>query len=347
MKKLATLGASVICFTVSIDAQSQISAAQKEALNEIRDFARSLCTSVGASGRASEWRASAEGRAQVTGVVKRFADLGFKGATEISDKKWEGVLQADLASVLTGDAQCRLKVFEKLEAKLLSSATSPPDGPKSTACNVLAQDQVCMGMSRGSFKANPQRSAAEWETEGQYLTTTMEYHAHGLKGRAWFYFSNERLVQIIFESTARSWSSDLHQNIFAGATASLKPNWKSEKESSGGDSTQVSNFCASLTNFQRSFNDKYGPPTRKPTIERTSIQGLMQGSNDYCKGDKCEIHESDKTVQKSTYSVSPGVLVELSSIATQAAWNRYIGYDRKLDMRTRNECTLSFKYMLS
>jgi hypothetical protein len=126
MKKLVSLALVLLIGS----AHAQISPQQKEALKEIRDFARELCTSVGAVGKTSEWKASAEAKAQVAGVVKKVADLGFKAAAEIGEKKFEGVLQSDLASVLSRDSDCRYKVFEKLEAKLLSSASeSTPELP--------------------------------------------------------------------------------------------------------------------------------------------------------------------------------------------------------------------------
>lgn len=328
----------------SMPALAQITQEQRAALQEIREFAKDLCNSVGVTGRASEWRVSAEGRAQVANVVKRFADLGFKGATEISDKKWEGVLQSDLASVLTIDSNCRLRVFEKLEAKLLSSAGAKRDA-SSAVCNFLSRDGICLGMSRAEFKSNPARSLSDWESEGQYLVTTLDYNAHGLDGNAWFYFLSEKLVRVIFQSSIKSWSRSLQRNIFAGATASsLKPKWTTEKEDGGGDDSQVIRLCDSLAEFRRNFNDKFGPPIRKPTREQTSLYNLMRTSSDYCKGDKCEIDESDKDVNKLLYTLGSGAIVEVSSIHTRASWNRYIGYDSALDMRTRNECTLSFKY---
>lgn len=92
MKKLVSLALVLLIGS----AHAQISPQQKEALKEIRDFARELCTSVGAVGKTSEWKASAEAKAQVAGVVKKVADLGFKAAAEIGEKKFEGVLQSDL-----------------------------------------------------------------------------------------------------------------------------------------------------------------------------------------------------------------------------------------------------------
>jgi hypothetical protein len=63
-----------------------------------------------------------KGKAQVSNVVKQLADLGAEGATEIKGNDFEGVLPKDLAPLITAESTCRLKVFKKLENKLLQVA---------------------------------------------------------------------------------------------------------------------------------------------------------------------------------------------------------------------------------
>ena len=96
-------------------------------------------------------------KAEVEGLLKRLADLGFSGGGSAEKSAYEGLQQSDLAGALQNNAQCKLQVFQVLQEKLIpsmsdkrsnipqtplavtlvSSATQPLDGYHFTESPVL------------------------------------------------------------------------------------------------------------------------------------------------------------------------------------------------------------------
>ncbi len=116
-------------YAFSTSAQVDLETNQK-ALNMIRDFATNLCDSIRAQGHTQNVDLSGKAKAELKGVVKKVADLGIEGAAKYQSSDYEGVLQADLAKLLSNQANCKLEVWRDLKDKLISSSVvSPSKGP--------------------------------------------------------------------------------------------------------------------------------------------------------------------------------------------------------------------------
>lgn len=92
---------------------------QAKALTIISDFAEKLCTPLQASGSRTDIELSVEAKAELLGVVKKIADLGFGAATKYKNATYEGLLQADLSKHLRDREACKQKVWDDLKDRLL------------------------------------------------------------------------------------------------------------------------------------------------------------------------------------------------------------------------------------
>lgn len=111
-------------------ASAQSLQTQTAALKQIKTFADELCTTVGTSGKAVEWKASAGAAAGLKGLAKFLAELGFNISAGVDSKTTEGVLQSDLARLLEAKGTCELRVFLELRSVMLGPPTPPAPLPK-------------------------------------------------------------------------------------------------------------------------------------------------------------------------------------------------------------------------
>jgi hypothetical protein len=81
---------------------------------------------VSTSGQADSSEVNGNVTAQLRGLASKLADLGVSGTGRISSEQYQNVLRSDLAATLKDNAACKLKVFETLQTKFLSSESSPP-----------------------------------------------------------------------------------------------------------------------------------------------------------------------------------------------------------------------------
>lgn len=103
---------------------------QQKALSIIADFASKLCQDIPLSHEKSSLDLSASAKAELKGIAKKVADLGFDGATKYSNTKEQGLLQQELAKALADSRTCRMKVWDDLKEKLLASRAASVPGPK-------------------------------------------------------------------------------------------------------------------------------------------------------------------------------------------------------------------------
>jgi hypothetical protein len=101
-----------------------------QALQEITDTADRLCGNVATSGQTNAASGAAEVKAELNGLAKRLADLGVSASGSTSSSTYEGVIQQELPTALRDVRECKLKVFQTLQEKLLPDAQSTP-GPHS------------------------------------------------------------------------------------------------------------------------------------------------------------------------------------------------------------------------
>jgi len=127
-------------FTETIYAQGTLES-QTKALNVIEAFANKLCASdsVRPSGITQKVELSGNAKAELAGVIKKIIDLGIKTAAKYQGSSYEGVLQADLAKLLTDRTNCKLQVFNSLKDKLIPNPSSSSDKTKSKQ---MAADQL-------------------------------------------------------------------------------------------------------------------------------------------------------------------------------------------------------------
>jgi len=93
--------------------------AQTKALELITGTADKICNIVKLAGHYQSLKVTGDVKAQLSGLIKQLADLGISGAADLNTDEYEGVLRADLAATVQHNADCKLRVFEKLETKMI------------------------------------------------------------------------------------------------------------------------------------------------------------------------------------------------------------------------------------
>lgn len=93
---------------------------EKKALDIIAEFAEKLCSKIPIVGSSQSRDMNANFKAELKGVVKKIADLGFKAAAQYSDSKYEGLLQSDLTAAIKSNTDCRLQIWHDLKDKLIA-----------------------------------------------------------------------------------------------------------------------------------------------------------------------------------------------------------------------------------
>lgn len=124
---------------------------QQKALEVISDFASKLCQDVSLSRETSSLELSASAKAELKGVAKKIADLGFDAAAKYANTKEQGLLQQDMAKALADSRSCRMKVWDDLKGKLLVPVSAPartpttktekPAAPK-VSPDVIVEDRI-------------------------------------------------------------------------------------------------------------------------------------------------------------------------------------------------------------
>jgi hypothetical protein len=101
----------------------------QQALDLITNTADKICNVVSTRGEAESSAAKGEIKAQLGGLAAKLADVGVSGSGSITSDQYQNVLRQDLGAALQNNATCKLKVFDTLQAKLLSLATPPQIHP--------------------------------------------------------------------------------------------------------------------------------------------------------------------------------------------------------------------------
>ncbi len=104
----------LLTIPVQTQAEADIKVA-KEALDVIRDFANDYCDRIPLEGSASDVELSGIAQAELSGLLKKLADIGIEGGGEYKLSEYKGVLRSDLVEALKDNQNCRLKVWEHLK----------------------------------------------------------------------------------------------------------------------------------------------------------------------------------------------------------------------------------------
>lgn len=120
MKIMGLAGLVAFAILLPDNSNAMDANAQAKALMTISDFAERICNTISHEGSSTSVELSGKGKAQLSEVVKRLADLGFDGSGKYSSTEYKNVLQSDLAKALKDNATCKEHVFELLNDKMVS-----------------------------------------------------------------------------------------------------------------------------------------------------------------------------------------------------------------------------------
>jgi len=101
------------------NARAQSLEAQTKALDLITTTADRICNIVRLAGTSQSLKVTGDVKAQLSGLIKQLADIGITGAADFSTDQYEGVLRADLAATVERNAECKFKIFDKLQEKMI------------------------------------------------------------------------------------------------------------------------------------------------------------------------------------------------------------------------------------
>jgi hypothetical protein len=93
---------------------------QQQALKDIREFADGICTRIPLISTTAKVEFNGQAKAELTGVVKKLANLGVEGAGNYKSEASQNVLQADLAATVKHGDDCRQRIAEKLIDKMIA-----------------------------------------------------------------------------------------------------------------------------------------------------------------------------------------------------------------------------------
>ena len=88
-------------------------------LTAIADTADRICGIVSTQGEEGSNKIQGDIHAELNGLARRLATLGGSGSVDISSSKYQGLLQQDLPTALKDSRECKLKVFQQLQATIL------------------------------------------------------------------------------------------------------------------------------------------------------------------------------------------------------------------------------------
>src|SRR5262245_61424902 len=111
--------AAVATFVTSAAYSQSSLDAQTQALALITKTADEVCGIVKMAGNSSDLNVKGDIQAKLSGLIKQLADVGISGAANYDARQFEGLIQADLASTFQRTAECKFKVFDTLQAKMI------------------------------------------------------------------------------------------------------------------------------------------------------------------------------------------------------------------------------------
>lgn len=109
----------LLAVVAGAQAQSQSLEAQTQALGLITKTADEICSIVSHAGNYQGIKVKGEVKAQLSGLIKKMADVGVSGAADFTADQYENVIQSELSSTIQHNADCKLKVFDRLQEKMI------------------------------------------------------------------------------------------------------------------------------------------------------------------------------------------------------------------------------------
>lgn len=127
-------GSFAIIILASLLVLAHVTMARANALDDelkaITDTADRICGIVATSGDYQSVKAQGDVNAQIDGLLKKLASLGISGDVSLNTEDYKGVLRSDLPTALKNVIECKLKVFDTLQKKILPdlSGSGQPHG---------------------------------------------------------------------------------------------------------------------------------------------------------------------------------------------------------------------------
>jgi hypothetical protein len=175
--KIAPIVVALMCVFTS----GPIHAETSEVLKEISETADRLCGYVAQSGHSSTLQLSGDVKAELSGLAKKLADLGVSGTGDINSAEYEGVVQQELTGALKDVRECKLKVFDTLQKKLVADTTQQaardPDG--------IYQARIMVGKAFGARRLPTDATTFEFVeiTNCAQFNTSSPFYFHDIKLR--------------------------------------------------------------------------------------------------------------------------------------------------------------------
>lgn len=202
-------------------AYSQSSGGRTEALKDIADFADRICTKIPMDMSKSEYTLSAEGKIELSKLIKKLADAGIQGAGSYKGQERFGLLDNDVAAAIKGADDCRLKVMDKLIDKFFPNQTPPPAAKNSPHEAVLRElrrvddierDEPAGGVSVETIRIRSWQLPQEWPGPNLIVIVqegSAEEHMNGKIGLM-------RSISFCQDSTSPCQILDLRSRPFTG-----------------------------------------------------------------------------------------------------------------------------------
>jgi hypothetical protein len=107
------------------------------ALTAIADTADRICGIVATQGEVGSSKVEGQIHAELNGLARRLATIGGSGSADITSSGYQGLLQQDLPATLKDIRDCKLHVFEKLQATLLPGTAQGASSHGTPSPNLL------------------------------------------------------------------------------------------------------------------------------------------------------------------------------------------------------------------
>ena len=129
-----------------------------EKLNAISEYAEKICNSLPLSGEKKGLELNGEAKAELEGLLGKLAGISVSGKVDYTDGSYKGVLQEDLGDLFISNADCKNKVAERLEKRLLSSS----DGGY-TSSKKKTQPKICTPTTVNPGLTLSALDSSDWE----------------------------------------------------------------------------------------------------------------------------------------------------------------------------------------
>jgi hypothetical protein len=116
------LGALLSLPSHAVTADTDYIKHNRELLDLITDTADKMCKDIPLKGSGSDFAASGNLSAEVSGLAKKLTDAGAKIEGSYQSHEFQGLLQQDLLKALQNSTQCRLLIWKDLKGQFLPNA---------------------------------------------------------------------------------------------------------------------------------------------------------------------------------------------------------------------------------